>query len=83
MAFPRKVIKERTGHKSIDGLKAYERTSVEQHLVVSKILSDVNRPVSGSFNTMMEKEEIVEKKKQPIGKAGMMLIVSSPSMTVR
>ena len=32
----------------------------------------MNRPVSGSFNTMMEKEETIEKKKQPIRKAGMM-----------
>ena len=67
---PENVIKERTRHKSIDRLKAYERTSVEQHLVVSKILSDVNRPVSGSFKTMMEKEEIVEKRKTTNWKSG-------------
>ena len=28
---PEKVIQERTGHRSLDGLRKYERTSTEQH----------------------------------------------------
>ena len=54
---PENVIKERTGHKSLDGLRTYERTTLEQQKAVSKILTDCNRPSSGSFNMIMEKEE--------------------------
>ena len=54
---PENVIKERTGHKSLDGLRAYERTTLEQQRAVSRILTDPNRPVSGSFNLVLEKEE--------------------------
>ena len=35
---PKNIIKERTGHKSIDALRMYERTSIDQHEAVSKVL---------------------------------------------
>lgn len=54
---PKNVIKERTGHKSLDGLRAYERTTIEQQRAVLRILTDPNRPVPGSFNLVLEKEE--------------------------
>ena len=54
---PENVIKERTGHKSLDGVRAYDRTSVEQQVAVSRILTDVNCPISGSFNSILNKEE--------------------------
>ena len=46
---PENVIKERTGHKSLDGVRAYERTSVEQQVAVSRILTDVNRSIFWVF----------------------------------
>ena len=36
---PEKIIQGRTGHKSTDGLRAYERVTEMQHEKVSKILS--------------------------------------------
>jgi hypothetical protein len=54
---PENIIKERTGHKSLDGVRAYERTTVEQQRAVSRILTDANRSVSGSFNDILSKEE--------------------------
>jgi hypothetical protein len=37
---PEHVIKERTGHRSLDALRQYERTSTDQHAAVSKILTN-------------------------------------------
>ena len=36
---PEKIIQERTGHRSLEGLRVYERTSEKQHQAVSNILS--------------------------------------------
>ena len=36
---PEKVIQERTGHKSLEALRVYERTNAQQHETVSKVLS--------------------------------------------
>ena len=36
---PEKLIQERTGHRSLEGLRTYERSSEEQHKAVSTILS--------------------------------------------
>lgn len=36
---PETLIKRRTGHRSAEGLRQYERTSSEQNLVISKILA--------------------------------------------
>ena len=37
---PEKLIQERTGHRSIEALRLYERSNASQHQAVSKILSD-------------------------------------------
>jgi hypothetical protein len=37
---PEKVIQERTGHRSLEALRVYERTNSDQHQMVSNILSD-------------------------------------------
>ena len=39
---PEKIIQERTGHRSIEGLRLYERTSEKQHQAVSNILSSTS-----------------------------------------
>ena len=36
---PEKIIKERTGHRSLEVLRLYERTTSNQHQAVSKVLS--------------------------------------------
>lgn len=36
---PEKVIQERTGHRSLEALRVYERTNTQQHQMVSNILS--------------------------------------------
>ena len=36
---PEKLIKERTGHRSLEGLRSYERSSIQQYQAASKILS--------------------------------------------
>ncbi len=36
---PEKIIKERTGHHSLETLRTYERTTTEQHQAISDILS--------------------------------------------
>ncbi len=40
---PEKVIKDRTGHHSLDALRIYERTSEDQHKEVSAILSSASK----------------------------------------
>ena len=37
---PEKVIQERTGHRSLDELQLYERSSESQHRAVSTLLSN-------------------------------------------
>ena len=36
---PEKIIQQRTGHRSLKALRTYERTTSQQHLAVSRILS--------------------------------------------
>ena len=36
---PEKIVQERTGHRSLEALRTYERSSIEQHRAVSAILS--------------------------------------------
>ena len=38
---PEKIVQERTGHRSIKALRMYERTTTEQHMAVSHVLSIV------------------------------------------
>ncbi len=35
---PEKIIQQRTGHRSLDALRIYERTTIQQHQAVSNIL---------------------------------------------
>ena len=49
---PEKIIKERTGHRSLEALRMYEQTSEKQHLAVSRILSGSS---DTSFNLEMMK----------------------------
>lgn len=60
---PEKLIQERTGHRTLTSLRLYERTSMEQNLAVSKLLST---PGSGIHNkTSFEKMlQSVEKNKE-------------------
>ena len=37
---PEKVIQERTGHRSLEALRVYERTNSDQHQIVSNILTN-------------------------------------------
>ena len=36
---PEKLMLERTGHRSLDGLRAYGKSSIEQHQSVSNIMT--------------------------------------------
>ena len=45
---PEKLIQKRTGHRSLEALRVYERTNVQQHKAVSSILS---APVVFIFST--------------------------------
>ena len=36
---PEKIIKERTGHRSLEALRIYEHTTISQHKAVSVVLS--------------------------------------------
>lgn len=51
---PEKIIKERTGHKSLEALRHYENTSDKQNVAVSNVLSSVTET---SFDTEMKKIE--------------------------
>ena len=62
---PEKIIMQRTGHKSLDGVCAYERTSGEQQMAVSKILTEQNGRQSGQFNDVVGSIE-KEKKYIPV-----------------
>ena len=48
---PEKVIQEHTGHQSLDGLRSYERSTLDQHQTVCNIaLSSVNLSYSKELN---------------------------------
>lgn len=49
---PEKIIQERTGHRSLDALRAYQRTSISQQKAVSSILASANPPL---FSDKLEK----------------------------
>lgn len=48
---PEKVIQERTGHKSLEALRVYERTNAQQHETVSMVLS---APHSRAYNEQVQ-----------------------------
>ena len=43
---------ERTGHRSIEGIRSYKRTSSEQQEAVSDILSSSKRPYTAALQQM-------------------------------
>ena len=53
---PEKVIQERTGHRSLEGLRAYERNTLEQHQTFSNIASSS----SSNLNYVKELEKITD-----------------------
>ena len=53
--FPEKIIQERAGHKSVDALRQYERTTESQNQAASNILN--TQSAGTSFALEMEKSE--------------------------
>ena len=52
---PEKIIKERTGHRSVEALRIYEHTTKKQHMAVSKILTNCQKT---TFESALKKEEL-------------------------
>ena len=50
---PEKIIQERTGHRSLEALRLYERTTTEQHQAVSQVLGS---DVDVSYQSVVQKE---------------------------
>ena len=48
---PEKLIKERTGHNSLDALRLYERTSSEQQKSVSNLMCSSSKPNEFQFSS--------------------------------
>ena len=42
---PEKVITDKSGHKSIQSLRYYERTSVKQDQAAGELINGINKPV--------------------------------------
>lgn len=59
---PEKIIQERTGHRSLEALRMYERTNVEQQQAVSAILS---APKSIDYNRSSEKMKVDHSETKP------------------
>ena len=55
---PEKIIQERTGHRSLEALRMYERTNEHQHQAVSAILSAPSSSSSTSYNQYIEREKV-------------------------
>ena len=53
---PKKMIQERTGHRSLEALRMYERTSEQQHQAVSAVLSAPGSGKKATFNQYLEQE---------------------------
>ena len=73
MGVPEKVIQERTGHRSLDSLRVYERTSTHQQQAASNILS------SSNVHTYAEQVQIAKHHSQ----TSTLSISPSPSSTVQ
>ena len=54
---PEKIIQERTGHRSTDALRLYERTTEEQHKAVTKVLGS-NMEVS--YTSVLQQKKAVQ-----------------------
>ena len=53
---PEKIIQERTGHRSLEALRMYERINQQQHQVVSNVLSTPVQSIS--YNHYIESERV-------------------------
>ena len=57
---PEKIIQQRTGHRSLVAMRAYERTTEEQHQAVSSVLATVPQSSSTSYtNQYLRSKEVV------------------------
>ncbi len=57
---PERIIQQRTGHRSIEGLRMYERVTDEQENAVSKILTGESRHFDSCVSTLKESESQFE-----------------------
>ena len=73
---PEKVIQERTGHRSLSGLRHYERTTDDQHRTVSRILSS-------SVNTTLNKEVSLQDSKATVSHSRLPLQPIVPMQSFR
>ena len=55
---PEKIIQERTGHRSLECLRMYERTSEKQHQAVSNILSSSSQSTYHTQITKIDSQNI-------------------------
>ena len=62
---PEKLIQQRTGHRSLEALKQYERTSAAQLLDISNVISGTSDTINPSNNTSLAvaKEKLRDKHK--------------------
>ena len=61
-----KVIKERTGHRSLEALRKYERTSDEQQVAVSEILTSQREILSNEEISISKKSDCNPPKRRPL-----------------
>jgi hypothetical protein len=61
--FPEKLISEKSGHRSLKGLRAYEKTSLKQEKAVDCTFSSDETFVEEQENIKIEKKE---EKKSPL-----------------
>ena len=60
---PEKIIQEQTGHRSLDAVRVYQRTSTDQQKAVSSILASANS--TQYFSDKLEKVVETEPKFEP------------------
>ena len=72
---PEKIIQEKTGHRTLSALRAYERTSTTQQQIVTKLLSSDNEMFEDVFRSdstvetkdlKLESAPLEEEKKQVV-----------------
>lgn len=73
---PERIIQQRTGHRSIEGLRIYERVTDEQEKAVSKVLTGESKKFGDSFGEMQDKashsDRGVGDKEQDVGQSSSM-----------
>ena len=61
---PERVIQQRTGHRSLDGLRTYKRVTEDQNVEVSKILSGQD-PCASTSKAFTKPTDLSAKQSQP------------------